>query len=968
MHLLSSDSLLFWKFHRWVAGGCVWLVLLSARAVAQTSFSPVATPSVANSQQSAALPSLDFERDIFPIVKHRCLDCHAGADAEAALDLSSMTGALKGGDSGEPTIVPGSSAASHLIERITSDNVSLRMPPDDERLPDLEIDALRRWIDAAEAWEGAAAELASAAPSHWAFEPLGAIQLLSENALPTDGSHPIDSLVRERLARDDLQMSVAADRARLIRRLYLVMHGLLPTHAEVESFVNDDAPQAWARLVDSVLESPRYGERLASYWLDLARYGDTTGFETNRERPTAYHYRDWVVEAFNADLPYDQFVMAQIAGDATGHPRATGFLVAGPNDIVKGQDALLGLMQRQDELTDMVSAVGATFLGLTTGCARCHNHKFDPISQSDFYAMQAVFAGVEHGDRPLPISDCQQTEIAVVADRLKDLRQSLAEWQVQAELRPAVVAKENNEQFSPVAAKFLRFDVQATNGGEPCIDELVVLASKSAVLRDVASGEADSSEDHNVALASSGTIATSSGDFEHPFHKLMHINDGKFGNERSWIASKVADGWVQLEFPKIVTIDRVVWGRDRQGVYADRLPVQYSISVSPDGQQWTEVASSSDRTPVGVPPERAIRYRFDSVAAESKRSQLIELAAKAEQLQAELEELQQTESAYTGQFTTPSRIHRLFRGDPLAPREEIAPGAIKVLGELTLPAEATDQQRRLALAEWIVRDAQSLTARVMANRLWQFHFGNGLVDTPSDLGQNGAEPTHPALLDWLAKQLIEGKWSIKQLHRTILLSDTWQQDSRPRPDGIAKDAASRLLWRYPPHRLDAEAIRDNMLWASGTLDLTMGGPSFSPFEISMENVRHYFPKEQYGPADWRRMLYMQKVRQEREGTFGVFDCPDATQAVPKRGRSTTPLQALNLLNSEFVLQQAELLAERLKREHESLPKQIENAYRLCFGREPDADERSIAEGFIREHGLRSFTRAMLNANEFLFVP
>jgi len=256
----------------------------------------------------------------------------------------------------------------------------------------------------------------------------------------------------------------------------------------------------------------------------------------------------------------------------------------------------------------------------------------------------------------------------------------------------------------------------------------------------------------------------------------------------------------------------------------------------------------------------------------------------------------------------------------------------------------------------------------MVNRLWQFHFGIGIVDTPSDFGANGTLPSHPELLDWLASEFMKCGWSLKHMHRLILTSTTWQQDSRPRSEAIQKDSTSRLLWRFPPRRLEAEGIRDCILAASGKLDTRMGGPGFSAFEVELENVRHYFPKKDYGPADWRRMVYMTKVRQEKDSIFGVFDCPDGSQVTPKRSRSTTPLQALNLLNSRFVMQQADFLAERIELEGGSMEQRISLAYELCFGRSANNSECAEAIAFVTEHGWQSFARAMLNTNEFIFIP
>jgi hypothetical protein len=320
-------------------------------------------------------------------------------------------------------------------------------------------------------------------------------------------------------------------------------------------------------------------------------------------------------------------------------------------------------------------------------------------------------------------------------------------------------------------------------------------------------------------------------------------------------------------------------------------------------------------------------------------------------------------------FQQPGPTFRLFRGEPSQPREAVAPNTVAVLGSLKISEATPEAERRLALARWVGSKDNPLTARVAVNRVWQFHFGQGLVSTPSDFGMAGARPSHPELLDWLAAELVDSGWSLKHLHRLILNSFTFQQSGRPRPEALAADGATETWWRFPPRRLEAEAIRDSILSVTGALDRRMHGPGFSGFEVELENVRHYFPKKQYGPADWRRMVYMNKVRLEKESVFGIFDCPDAATSVPRRGRSTTPLQALNLLNSPFILQQCELLSARLKREcGDDPPRMVARAYALCFGRAPDPEETAEALAFVTEAGWESFCRAMLNSNEFVFIP
>ncbi len=856
---------------------------------------------------------------------------------------------ISGGNSGEPAVVPKNPEASYLLKLIRHEEVGKEMPPDESLSPE-QVKLIETWIASGAPTPeryGPAEEQADL--SHWAFQPVRRFD--ADGRVSAAG---IDDFILQRLRDEGLSLSSAADHRTLIRRLYLVMHGLPPTPGQVEAFIRDDGDDAWRKLVDDVLVSPHYGQRWATFWLDLVRFGETNGFETNRERPNAWRYRDWVIQSLNEDKPYDQFVREQLAGDALGAPIGTGFLVAGPYDLVKGQDPKLGQMQRMNELDDMINTTGTAFLGLTTGCARCHNHKFDPISQRDYYSMQAVFAGVQHGDRALPPSPETKQQIATLDAEIAELTDRLKKFIVEdaSKTRPPVSARQNEEVCEKREVRFIRFTIQKTTGGEGCIDELEVYA-----------------EGRNVALASSGAKATSSGDFVHPKHKLLHINDGRHGNDRSWIVDSAKGGWVQIELAEPTVIDRVVWGRDRNGQYADRLPIEYRIESAVEAGQWELLASSADRKPFsgGKPSEPEYQFtKFPDAEAMQGETWLKRLQTARD---AKKEHEKSRVVVYAGKFSQPGPTHRLYRGEPDAKREQVPPNAIDVFTSLNLSPNAAERERRLALANWIASNDNPFTARVIVNRLWQLHFGTGIVDTPSDFGLNGAPPSHPELLDWLAGELMEHDWSLKHIHRLILNSDTWRQSNRPNADAMRVDAASRLLWRFPPRRLEAEAIRDSVLAVTGVLDLqNAGGPGFSPFEVQMENVRHYHAKKTYGPADWRRMIYMTKVRQEREQVFGAFDCPDASMVVPRRSRSTTPLQALNLLNSQFVMQQADLFAKRLQADSETIPQRITRAWQLCFQRPPTDEELADSKDFIKQEGIGQFTRAILNANEFVFIP
>jgi hypothetical protein len=766
-------------------------------------------------------------------------------------------------------------------------------------------------------------------PEHWAFRPI----------VGSDDS--IDGHLRARLERAGLALSPPADRRTLVRRLHLTLHGLPPAPDVVARCEESTDADWYERLVDELLASPRYGERQARHWLDVVRYADTHGFETNTPRPNAYHYRDWVIDAFNRDLPWDRFVLEQLAGDAVGRDAATGFLVAGPQDSVKSPDPALTAQQRADELADIVNATSTAFLGLTVACARCHDHKFDPIRQREYYAMEAVFAGVQHGERALRPADPQAhaARAAAIEAKLTALDRRLAPLEPLASLapgggrRPPVHALFTSDRFAPRLAAGVRLTIEATAGGdEPCIDEIEVFTVAGA---------------RNVAAASEGAVASASSEYPNAaIHKIVHLNDGRIGNSWSWISNEPGKGMIEIRLREPAVVERVVWSRDRLGRFADRLAVRYRIEVATTTGGWREVANSDDRA-------------TDAQSGCDERHELLrERAALHEQVH-----------VYAGTFTEPEPTRRLHRGDPLQPREPVAPGALAALGALELPAGAPEQERRIALARWITGPAAPLTARVVTNRLWHHCFGTGLVATPSDFGRNGAPPSHPELLDHLAGELIASGWSIKHVQRLIVGSATFRQSSAPCPQAAAVDADARLLWRFPPRRLEAEAIRDAILHAAGSLDLTPGGPGFDVFEPDDNYVRVYRPKRAFGPAEWRRAVYAHVVRMERDETFGVFDCPDGGQPAPRRSTSTTAIQALALQNSTFVVEQCERFAARLRAEAGDVPDAlVARAFAIAFQRAPDRDEHRAAVALVAQHGLAALCRALFNSNEFVFLP
>jgi Protein of unknown function (DUF1553)/Protein of unknown function (DUF1549) len=807
---------------------------------------------------------------------------------------------------------------------------------------------------------------------HWSFLP-PKLQTLPTPKNPHWIRNPVDAFILDRLERSGLDPNPEASRRIWIRRVHLDLIGLPPSPEEVRRFEADSRPDAHERVVESLLASPRHGERWGQQWLDVVRYADTHGFEVNTERPHAWPYRDHVIRSFNKDTPYNRFVEEQIVGDRIGADAATGFLITAsvllPGQI--GADDVSKRLARQDALDEIVVNVGQTFLGLSVGCARCHDHKSDPITSRDYYALQAFVAGVEYEDREIqgPIQeesirlererkariariDLELGGLVPVARPTADRAQPAGKPS-----RPAINTRVNIDRFPPVTTRRLRFTIQGTSNLEPCIDELEVFDSRGT----------------NIALASSGTRVASSGDTRVvDRHDLAFLNDGRPGNSSSWMSNEHGRGWVILEFPGDRTFDRVVWGRDRTGEFSDRIATNYMIEVEEAQGGWRRVADATDREPGTTSDARPPLSIKDSTPDVSRIA--TPLLAERQEIEKLIRNSTNERLVFAGRFRTPDSIRVLHRGDPEQPKDEVSPTPLPALGRFEIPRISGEQDRRQALADWITSPSNPLTARVLVNRIWQGHFGVGLVDTASDFGVNGSRPTHPELLDWLASEFLESGGSMKHLHRLIVLSSTYRQHAgiqRPATGGspaAGVDADARLLWRFPSRRLDSEPIRDSMLAVSGELDLRMHGRGFDLFN-NRGGLTGFTPVESFNGEGLRRMIYAHKVRREREAVFGAFDCPDAGQSTARRRESMTPIQALNLFNSRFTLERAEAFAGRVTREVGTDPAaQIQRAYGLALGREATADEVAEALTMVRDHGVSGLCRVLFNSNEFLFLP
>ena len=708
------------------------------------------------------------------------------------------------------------------------------------------------------------AQSASSNREHWAWQPIKRPAIPKIQNPKSKIQNPIDAFISAKLSQASLQMSPEADRRTLIRRLYFDLVGLPPSPERVQQFLKDRNPLAYEKLVDELLASPRYGERWARHWLDVVHYGDTHGYDKDKPRPNAWPYRDYVIRALNEDKPYARFVEEQIAGDVL-YPgtrdgvQALGFLAAGPWDFIGHAELpetkIDGKIARHLDRDDMVANTIGTFTSVTVHCAQCHNHKFDPISQEDYYSLQAVFSALDRADKKYFAGQPELTERFA---KLEGRQREIAE---RKRIIERDAAKAAGETVTKLDAQIAAAAKQPDNAAE-----VTELRKKRTSLVDAAmKPELRAERDAiNVEL---GELAIELAKFPKPevvFAATVHYGTGDFRGT-GWNGGK------------------------------------------------------------------------------------------------------------------PRPIHVLARGQVTSPGREVAPGALSMLtfqpARFAVPKDAPESERRAALAHWITDPNDPLTWRSIVNRVWQYHFGAGLVTTPNDFGRNGAKPSHPDLLDWLATEFRDNGGSLKKLHKLIVMSATYRQSSNSPSNNpqsaIRNPQSNELLWRQNRRKLEAEAVRDAVLTVTGKLDLTMGGAGWQDFVIERpEHSPHY----EYGLADpedsrtWRRSIYRFIVRSQTQPWMTALDCADPSMRVDKRNESLSPLQALALLNNGFMIVQARHFAERLQRERpNNLTAQIERASWLAFGRAPSAAEQKQFAAFARQHGLPNLCRVLLNLNEFTFA-
>ncbi len=964
--------------------------------------------------------------DVEKVLARNCLECHSGSQPSGEFDLTQPDVSVRGTD------LTADPAESEFWQRIEAGE----MPPN-EPLSPTDRKVLGSWIKQGAKWNGnridplATSTSKRAGRDWWSLQPLTK-PLVPEVKAQALVRNPIDAFLLVDLEANGLSYTPAADPRTLMRRVYFDLIGLPPSPEVIHEFERNPSDEAYAAIVDRLLASPEYGERWARHWLDLVRYGESDGFERNAPRELIWHYRDWVIEAFNKDLPYDKFARQQISGDLSevetldGHS-ATGFLVAGVHNTVVGSSKSMQLLARQDELEDLVGNVGQTFLGLTFNCARCHDHKFDPITQHEYYQLIAAFGGVNHGVKTIRDADVQKIIEQLTANR--ELVQTSLR-QLEGPAREAVLSSRKTDRIPQ--ANNLPQPVLRWSFGRGLADEVRSLKLDLHGDARIDAGGLEVDSDGDFAVSESLTLNLEAKtlevwlrltDLDQQGGAAMSVetNDGTIFDAivfaerepKMWMAG--SNGFVRTQPfggpAELSAVNETVhlalsYSADGEIVaYRNGKPYGHGYRTSPA----TKFSEGGSRILFGLrhsPPggnkflkAKILRAQVyaqalsageiaesaqsaeDFVsetelvaalgpAAETRTKLLAQLGALTEQLK--LAQQKASVAIYTQVSSKPEPTFFLPRGDVMKPGEEMIPGTTRAIASAAndwgLSTTATDGERRQNFSKWVTDASNPLFSRVAVNRLWQYHFGRGLVSTPSDFGFNGGLPSHPELLDWLAGEFSRQQFHLKPIHRLMVTSTAYRQGIMPNKQATSIDSENRLLWRTSPSRLDAEVIRDSMLQIAGKLNSKRGGLSFKDVDIidNGSGTTYYVEFDREDPELNRRTIYRFSPRGGRSALLDTLDCPDPSSAAPRRSVTTTPLQALSLLNSPFVLRMAEAFGERARTQAvDNSTKQVHWMFEMALGRSPANAELSGALVLVEKHGTAALARALFNSSEFV---
>ena len=1039
----------------------VWYKLLNLLLVSVLAGSLVAdddtqTLQASSDPKSSPADIVFFEENIRPILEARCYKCHSASsnDLHGNLYLDSGPGWQKGGDSG-PAIVPHKPLESLLIQAIEySESAPTQMPPSG-KLPEKEIGLLRKWIEMGapdprlESVKNAKQRVIDleSESKHWAYQRLALATPPNDEQLhgcdPNWLKSPVDRFVILKLKENSIEPNRPTSKIKWIRRAYLDLVGLPPSPVAVDAFLGDAGTDAYEKVLDGLLASPHYGERWGRHWLDLARFAESHGYEQDYDRPNAYHYRDFVIRALNEDMPYSQFLQWQLAGDefAPNNPQAlaaTGFLAAGVHatQITANQAE----KERYDELDDIARTIGTTMLGLTVGCARCHDHKFDPITMPDYYGIVSAFTTTVRSDFDVPLDpDGDKVKLAqfeaehapLIAKleafdrhelgsrfdqwRIDNKNASVSDWLI---LEPtsatssggATLTKQSDGSYL-ATGKNPKFDTYTFKANT---DERNITAVRIEALADtsMAKGGPGRAPNGNFDLTNVRVIARPANGLGSQFDVVLKNPRGTFEQNQNLSVALTIDsnrksGWaVDPQF-----------GKDHAAVYETSTPIgfeggtelEFQLEFQGNDQHnfgRTRISISTVQGPTKVEiggDLAAIKEAFHSLgessvskATESHRNLLLDWYKPRDEIRSGLADAVAKHSAnkpkpsvakmlICSEGVPAVRLHTqgpdfydktfiVKRGDPNQKTKEAEQGFLTVLTRhpdgskhwLTVPPpSAKTSFRRTALANWITdteNGAGMLAARVVVNRMWQHHFGAGLVATPSDFGTQGVRPTHPELLDYLARELIRNGWQLKSLHKLMMLSATYGQSSQSDTARLAVDHDNKLLWRFTPRRLEAEIIRDSLLSVSGKLDAKPFGPGTLDMMMNRRSIYFFVKRSQLVPI------------------LSLFDSPDTLQDLATRSNTTVAPQALLMLNSPIIRNYAAALAAKtLDRPNKGLNERIEQVYRECFSRSPTPQEAKLATEFIQQQqsgydtkdavevAMADWCQAVMSLNEFVFV-
>jgi Protein of unknown function (DUF1553)/Protein of unknown function (DUF1549)/Planctomycete cytochrome C len=959
-----------------------------------------------------------FRKSVEPILKKNCYECHSHTSGamEGDLTLDWQSGLITGGTRGT-AIIPGNPDRSLIIKAVRHIDPELQMP--EEKLSDKDIAILTQWVK-----QGAhdprvikPVPKSTDEPEWWSLKPL------LRPTIPGDGTgNPIDAFIQTRLKKEGVKASPKADRRTLIRRLMFDLHGLTPTIEEANTFIANTKSDAYKNLVERLLKSPRYGERWARHWLDTVHFADSHGYEHDVFRPHAWRFRDYVIDRFNRDISWSKFIREQLAADYffPKSPELTvamGFLGAGPYDQSKAATAPKSFeyLDRDDLVTQTMGA----FVSTTANCARCHAHKFDPITQSDYYALQAVFAGIGKGD----ISFDNDKAVASQRSYWKNIKTAVQSKNPDILLTPknlALIAKWEKSRkskliWTPLESQvFLSAngtvlkrqpdDSILSGGKRPDQDTIIVTAKTS--LSKITSIRLDVLTDNSLPLKGPGRMDNGNlhlSEFELRLFttdtmegKVIPIRQATADfNQSGWTIQNAIDGNLKTAWgihPSVGIAHHAVFelktplvikpGMRRLAVTLKQLHGGGHVI----GRFKLTATDASKMTAIALPVETEKVIAIPVAKRTREQQTLITSAILRYRADLELRKLPPPVKVYAAgsvakndrgiiKISKPREIRLLSRGDIDKPRDIIGPGALTALSMLParfqLPSSHNESERRAALANWLVDPQNPSTWRSIANRVWHYHFGKGLCDTPNDFGHMGGVPSHPELLDWLACEIRDNNGSLKHLHRLICNSTTYQQSSAYRSELVKRDPENRLLARMSRQRLDADSYRDSVMLVSGQLDLTMGGPGIAHFTTSpgpqVTPVLHYDKFDLDSAGANRRSIYRVVWRGISDPLMESLDFPDLGLLAPVRGFSASPLQTLVLLNNRFVLHHTQHMAKHAKKTEVTLIDQVRLAILWTWLREPTQNELQKLTMLANEHGLEAACRVLLNSNEFLFI-